>query len=265
MTTGGMIEPTLAFVLVALITVSGTVMAPIFLAMLLARQRRGDQAAEYARQDRLAAIEHDRQDKVAAMAAKAAAALATSQLTISDQVAEAAGVARKFAEKASADLHVNAVVLAAATAKAASDLHDNQDVIARTAAEKADLLLAANDRVAADTRLTHDKLNVIHSLVNSNMTASIQDQLDANIVSLALMHEIADLKEAAGQHPQQGAITAVGAVEAKIADLRSTLADRKAAEERLSSNGTMGDESTTTSATLKSGERIDVTVVAPPK
>ena len=57
--------------------------------------------------------------------------------------------------------------------------YDRQDVVAAKAAEAAILLLAANERVAKTAAVTNQKLDVIHTLVNSNMTAAMQAELDA--------------------------------------------------------------------------------------
>ena len=72
------------------------------------------------------------------------------------------------------------------------------------------------------------KLNEIHVLVNSNMTASMQAELDATQRELAMMHEVIDLKRVNGHEPTPVALEAIIFTEAKIADLRARLNDRLA-------------------------------------
>ena len=102
-----------------------------------------------------------------------------------------------------------------------------QDAVADQAAEAARLLLEANERVAAQTadalRITEGKLNQIHELVNSNMTASITDQLLANEQLLVA------LKLLAGSNNDPVAAGTIVATQDKIGELRSRLSDRATA------------------------------------
>jgi hypothetical protein len=75
-------------------------------------------------------------------------------------------------------------------------------------------------------RSVNGKLNTIHTLVNSNMTASMQAELDATKRELAMMHEVIDLKKRAGHDPTPGALEAITFTEGQIADLRARLDDR---------------------------------------
>jgi hypothetical protein len=103
---------------------------------------------------------------------------------------------------------------------------ERQDAVAAQAAEAAKLLLAANERVAKSTQATNGKLDVIHGLVNSNMTAALQDQLDTNIREVALMREVVALHRAQGRDPSKEALEAITLSEGKIGELRSQIADR---------------------------------------
>jgi hypothetical protein len=103
-----------------------------------------------------------------------------------------------------------------------------QDAVAEKAAEAAKLLLAANERVAKTAAETNGKLDVIHTLVNSNMTAAMQAELDATSRELVSLREITALKQAAGLEPTPAALAAVQATEAKIAELTAALRDRLA-------------------------------------
>jgi hypothetical protein len=98
---------------------------------------------------------------------------------------------------------------------------------AKQAAEAASLLVKSNEAVAETARVTNGKLDVIHQLVNSNMTAAMQDSMGALKAQLVLMHEVIDLKRAAGAVPSPDALTAIAATEAKIVELQAVLTDRE--------------------------------------
>ena len=116
--------------------------------------------------------------------------------------------------------------VAAAAKQTADDLAVSQKRIADQAAEAASLLLAANERVAHTAQVTNGKLDIIHQLVNSNMTAAMQAELDATVRELAMMREVIELKRAAGKEPTVEALAAETATMAKIGELTSTLQDR---------------------------------------
>jgi hypothetical protein len=104
------------------------------------------------------------------------------------------------------------------------------ELAARKVAEAAELLLASNAQVAkaADeaSKATNTKLDVIHTLVNSNMTAAMQAELDSRRIALALMLEVVELKKTAGSSPTAEALEAVGAAKGKIVELEAALNDR---------------------------------------
>ncbi len=95
-----------------------------------------------------------------------------------------------------------------------------QDVVAAR-------LLAANERVANDTKVTNTKLDTIHTLVNSNMTAAMQAELDATTRELAVIRELIAVKQGIGQSPSVDALAAERAAHDKIAELTVVLTDRK--------------------------------------
>jgi len=105
-----------------------------------------------------------------------------------------------------------------------------QDVIIR---QQKDATEAARVRdghaeklAAAVAKSVDDKLDVLHGLANSTLSAAIESELGALETSLAMMNEVIDLKKAAGIEPTREAIIAMQATGAKIAELRATLADR---------------------------------------
>jgi hypothetical protein len=116
---------------------------------------------------------------------------------------------------------------------------DRATAVAKQAAEAAQLLVEDNRRVAkaaagaADK--TFGKLDEIHTLVNSNMTASMQAELDATAREVTLMREVIALHLAAGRDPSAEAEAAIVSTESRIAELRAALDDRHVAQEQVDS------------------------------
>lgn len=109
--------------------------------------------------------------------------------------------------------------VAAQAAKAATALVEGQK-------EAAELLVVANERVAEAAESTSAKLDVIHTLVNSNMTAAMQAELDATVREVAMMKEVIRLNQVAGSKPSADARATLKATEEKISELKATLSDR---------------------------------------
>lgn len=108
------------------------------------------------------------------------------------------------------------------------DRAERADVAAQ-AAEAARLLVESNKRIEQatedGTRVTVGKLNVIHTLVNSNMTASMNGELNmtkALIVSL----KVNVANEQAKGMVTDGALLEIAALEAKVRDLEISLSER---------------------------------------
>lgn len=97
-----------------------------------------------------------------------------------------------------------------------------QDAVAAKAAEAAELLLESNKAVAATAKVTNNKLDVIHTLVNSTLTAAIEAQLEATVQQLEWMRHVVALST--NGEPSRDAIVAI---ESKIAELRVALKDRR--------------------------------------
>lgn len=96
----------------------------------------------------------------------------------------------------------------------------------KKANEVADRLLASNKEVAETAALTNGKLDVIHVLVNSNMTAAMRAELDATIRELALMRQIVERDKTDGRPVLPEALAALKSTQLKINELNSTLNDR---------------------------------------
>lgn len=105
--------------------------------------------------------------------------------------------------------------------------------------EVAAKVVEAAKKVAKTAKTSDKKLDEIHILVNSNMTAAMQAELDARIGQLLLMKEVIELKKALGKTPLKDALVAVESTEEKITELRTKLADRlrqtKLAEKQVES------------------------------
>jgi len=71
------------------------------------------------------------------------------------------------------------------------------------------------------------KLDLIHTLVNSNMTAAMQAEYDATVRLLAMMKELVAVKEAVGHKPSAVATKAIADTEDRVQELRAALNDRK--------------------------------------
>lgn len=110
--------------------------------------------------------------------------------------------------------------------KAAEMVADKVRLVAQKAAEDAKLLVSINERVAAKAKLTIEKLDVIHALVNSNMTATMQSELDSHVVALALMIEIIELKRAAGSEPSVESLASIKSETLRVETLKKVLTDR---------------------------------------
>jgi hypothetical protein len=112
-----------------------------------------------------------------------------------------------------------------------------QDTVAAAATEAAEKVAAKTEEVAAaaeevkrlladSTATTDAKLDQIHTLVNSNLTASMQETLEATVRDLASLREVARLNETAGHEPSAQVLTVIKEAEARVEALRVEVADR---------------------------------------
>jgi hypothetical protein len=108
---------------------------------------------------------------------------------------------------------------AARAAEAAEDLAKTNRLSAQAASRAAD---AAAD--AASTMV--EKLDVIHTLVNSSLTAAVQAELDATIRELAQRRDNMDLRRRVGEEPSADDAAAIAADEERIGEIRLLLAER---------------------------------------
>lgn len=98
----------------------------------------------------------------------------------------------------------------------------------------AEKLLTANAKVAGqleeNNQTTNAKLDTIHTLVNSDMTAALQAQLVALENSLYLMEKNAAWEVAQGDDPSEASHSVILATKHQIQELRSNLEDRVKAQ-----------------------------------
>jgi hypothetical protein len=74
---------------------------------------------------------------------------------------------------------------------------------------------------------TNGKLDVIHVLVNSNMTAAMRSELEAVTRELAVMREMIALRKEQGREPSAETLAAVAIVEARIFRLALQIDERE--------------------------------------
>ena len=122
-------------------------------------------------------------------------------------------------------------------AEAARLLAVRQDAAAAKAAEAARLLqkaqvesIARTDEVArlaaAAAAATDSQLRQIHTLVNSDMTAARQSELDQTRITLIMLRKVVALHEAAGRAPTADDLAAIETTEGRVRELEAILADR---------------------------------------
>jgi hypothetical protein len=101
------------------------------------------------------------------------------------------------------------------------------DTVAEKVEEARKALEASDELAGVRAQKIDGKLNVIHTLVNSQMTAAMQAELDATTRELAMMREVIDLKERAGHPASEAATAALQTTERKVNELRTALSDRE--------------------------------------
>jgi hypothetical protein len=108
-----------------------------------------------------------------------------------------------------------------------------QDEVADRVKEAATLVQEVAKTAAETTTDTNGKLDElkkgqkqIHTLVNSNLTASMRRELDATVRELAGMNELVAVKRKLGDEPSEATLTTIKVTEETIRELTATLNDR---------------------------------------
>jgi len=82
-------------------------------------------------------------------------------------------------------------------------------------------------RIDANQRATTNQLNVIHTLVNSTLTAAMQGQLDASRRELIMLLEMTDMQRVTGQPVSEDRKAAIGALRRTVDSMTTSMADRE--------------------------------------
>lgn len=110
--------------------------------------------------------------------------------------------------------------------KATEQAATKANAVAMQTQTAAHLLLQNNEKVAAATKAANTKLDVIHTLVNSNMTSALQGQLDAHKAQLITLRELIALRVMMGQSPDDETAATLLALETRVGVLAANLKDR---------------------------------------
>lgn len=229
-----MLDSTVQIAIIGVFSASLSIVSPIIMATIQNSNAR-----------RIKADDNARLDELEARRIAADEALLRRQDTLASE-------ARLSSEKASL-----------ATTEAASLLLASNKQMRDATLETADRLLNSNQKLEVTTKATDVKLDVIHTLVNSEKTAGMQVQVDTLRLHLLSLKEILSLKVAAGQPASSEATSQITVVEGKIADLQ------KAIDERLTADKLVQDQMKAAAgeAILKAAEikaaEVPVPVAAP--
>lgn len=180
----------LSILWVALIAIFTSITAPLLLAYVNNRAQRKAKIEDAAELRAAKLEDYARQDRVAKEAREQAQLLADRQTAIAAQ-----------ADKTARLLLANQQSTAAAA-----------DEVARLAAENA---------LKSDT-----KLDQIHTLVNSQLTAVRQAELDQTRTTLIILKRVTALAALRGEHADPLDLAAIERTEARITELEAILADR---------------------------------------
>jgi len=202
------VESVAPLLLVAVPVMLTSVVAPWLMAKSLAKAKAAEKAQDAAIRSAERKEDWARLDAVAAVQKEDAKVLYEHQEEVARQAAIAA---QKLLEE-----NKKVATVAATSSK---NLLDAQARLAEQA-------ILTNTTLIVQGKVTTNKLDVIHTLVNSNMTAAMQAELDATNRELAMMLEVIDLKKAAGKEPTIEAIDALAVTRAKISELDAALKDR---------------------------------------
>lgn len=182
---------------VILVAIFTSVTAPLILAYRTERMHREDRLSDYERQDEAARLLKAEQTAQAEAAQRAADDLVASQGAIAAQAAEAAGL-----------------LLAAQRESIA-----RTDEVDRLAAVRAAKTGEKLDQIGAQARR-------IHTLVNSDMTAARQSELDQTRAIAVVLRRVISMAANHSQDPDPRDVEALEAATRRAGELEAILADR---------------------------------------
>lgn len=217
---------TIVVVVVSILTaVFASITAPLILSHRTERIHREDQLEQYRREDEVAKRAREAAASLMEQQSKSAASAAQLVKQVAEQAAEAAA---KLQAAQKVSIARTDEVAAQAERAAAKLLAAQQESIARTD-EVARLTALSAKR--ADEKLDQIDLQArrIHTLVNSDMTAARQSELDqTRAVVVVLRRVIALAERTRGAEPDERDVTALSAANKRVIDLEAILADRMA-------------------------------------
>lgn len=113
---------------------------------------------------------------------------------------------------------------------------DRAEASARRAEAATRDLIEINTEIAESNLGIASTVDVIHELVNSNMTQAIQSEYDATVREGVLMRELIAVHAADGRAPEAETLAALTTTDQKITELRGVLDARIAQQEAATAN-----------------------------
>ncbi len=110
---------------------------------------------------------------------------------------------------------------------------EREDAVAAKSIATTKVLLAANERVAVTTKDTNNKVDVIHSLVNSNMTATLQAEYESTKRELGLLLHVVELNKKLKHEPNKDIVIEIDRAKMRVAELYTILELRQITPKRI--------------------------------
>lgn len=111
-------------------------------------------------------------------------------------------------------------------AERAEDVATKAEEARKKVEEAAELLVKQDKKIEVSSKATAEKLDVIHTLVDGSLTASMKSEFHATRRELVMMKEVMELKKDAGREPSPETLTAIQFTEEKVLELQEALAAR---------------------------------------
>jgi hypothetical protein len=126
------------------------------------------------------------------------------------------------------DSRTRAAELRAANERA-DILADRVEGVRKQAVVAADILKRNTEAQVTIAAGVNGKLDTIHGLVNSTLTAAMQAALGAKLGARVFLQRLVDAERAAGKTPEKEDIDALATLDTEIADMRTVIDDRNKA------------------------------------
>lgn len=125
-------------------------------------------------------------------------------------------------------------------AEVAETLLMRQAEVAAATAEQARLLKENNRVVSEQAAATLSQFQVLTGMMDGNFTKLMESELDAIAHGLVLSRQVIALTFAAGHEPAPESLAEIKATEAKIDELRKTIAERRRTADAMHATSTLG-------------------------